>query len=66
MNPGMAEDIAAKWLKRDNRFQLIRAPEENMYYIVSNKGNNIVERGNTGIRYKFDLNKFINYVEGTR
>ena len=66
MNPGMAEDIAAKWLKRDNRFQLIRAPEENMYYIVSDKGNNILERGNTGIKYKFDLNKFINYVEGTR
>ena len=66
MNPGMAKDIAAKWLKRDKRFQLIRAPEENMYYIVSDKGNNIVERGNTGKKYKFDLNKFINYVEGTR
>ena len=66
MNPGMAKDIAAKWLKRDKRFQLVRAPEENMYYIVSDKGNNIVERGNTGKRFKFDLTKFINYVEETR
>jgi len=63
---GMVVDISGTGMRRDKRFGVQRASEDGMYYIISDKATHIVEGGGTFKKFKFDLNKLINYVEGTR
>ena len=66
LRPGMVVDISGTGMRRDKRFGVQRASEDGMYYIISDKATHIVEGGGTFKKFKFDLNKLINYVEGTR